>query len=102
MLASSFDPNFPFGSEAANMEYSILSAILGNPSPPDSSATPPPDLQYSRWSAESIDLTSGLTPTYAENQMTIPDSPLTNANGSAAHYLTYPFPSGQQPAGPEL
>ncbi|TFL01555.1 hypothetical protein BDV98DRAFT_567146 [Pterulicium gracile] len=31
-----FDSNFSFGSEAANLEYSILSAILGNPSPPDS------------------------------------------------------------------
>jgi hypothetical protein len=31
----SFDPNFPFGSEAANLEYSILSAILGGPSPPE-------------------------------------------------------------------
>lgn len=30
-----FDPTYPFGSEAANLEYSILSAILGNPSPPD-------------------------------------------------------------------
>lgn len=104
MLTSSFDPNFPFGSEAANLEYSILSAILGNPSPPDSSTSPPPDLPYSRWPAESIDLTSSLTPTYAESQMSIQpsDSSLSNANGHAAHYLTYPFPSGQQAAGPEL
>ncbi|KAI9456508.1 hypothetical protein BJY52DRAFT_1275841 [Lactarius psammicola] len=42
-------PSFPFGSEAANLEYSILSAILGNPSPEGnppsdshSSSTPPP------------------------------------------------------------
>ncbi|KAH9040147.1 hypothetical protein EDB85DRAFT_1859174 [Lactarius pseudohatsudake] len=41
-------PPFPFGSEAANLEYSILSAILGNPSEgnppsdPHSSSTPPP------------------------------------------------------------
>jgi len=104
MLASSFDPNFPFGSEAANLEYSILSHILGNPSPPDSSATPPPDLQYSRWSTDSIELTSSLTPTYAENQMAIQQQSdsLANANGNAAHYLTYPYPSDQQPAGPEL
>ncbi|KAF8518791.1 hypothetical protein JB92DRAFT_2067026 [Gautieria morchelliformis] len=33
-----FDPTYPFGSEAANLEYSILSAILGNPSPPDDSS----------------------------------------------------------------
>lgn len=32
-----FDQTYPFGSEAANLEYSILSAILGNPSPPDDS-----------------------------------------------------------------
>ncbi|KAF8581608.1 hypothetical protein K439DRAFT_214703 [Ramaria rubella] len=33
-----FDPTYTFGSEAANLEYSILSAILGNPSPPDDGA----------------------------------------------------------------
>ena len=38
----SFDTNFTFGSEAANLEYSILSAILGNnPSPPESGGTAP-------------------------------------------------------------
>src|SRR6266436_1416926 len=44
-------PSFTFGSEAANLEYSILTAILGNPSPesnpssdPHSSATPPPSV----------------------------------------------------------
>jgi hypothetical protein len=41
----SFDASpFPFGSEAANLEYSILSAILGNPSPegnPPSDSHPP-------------------------------------------------------------
>ncbi|KDQ21277.1 hypothetical protein BOTBODRAFT_25699 [Botryobasidium botryosum FD-172 SS1] len=31
----SFDPSYTFGSQAANLEYSILSAILGNP-PSDS------------------------------------------------------------------
>lgn len=30
----SLDPSYPFGSEAANLEYSMLTAILGNPSPP--------------------------------------------------------------------
>ncbi|KIJ49658.1 hypothetical protein M422DRAFT_225584 [Sphaerobolus stellatus SS14] len=30
-----FDPAYTFGSEGANLEYSILSAILGNPSPTD-------------------------------------------------------------------
>lgn len=41
----SFDPNFTFGSEAANLEYSILSAILGNPSPPESGTAPSPSQQ---------------------------------------------------------
>lgn len=59
----SFDPNFAFGSEAANLEYSILSAILGNPSPPDSaSATAPspsqpqlqPTVPNSAWSPEPL------------------------------------------------
>ena len=59
----SFDPNFAFGSEAANLEYSILSAILGNPSPPDSasaaaSSPSQPQLQStvpnSAWSPEPL------------------------------------------------
>ncbi|KZV63664.1 hypothetical protein PENSPDRAFT_201697 [Peniophora sp. CONT] len=40
----SFDPTFSFGSEAANLEYSILSAILGKPSPesqPEASTNSP-------------------------------------------------------------
>lgn len=58
-----FDPNFTFGSEAANLEYSILSAILGNPSPPDSAsgAAPSPSqpqlqstLSNSAWSPEPL------------------------------------------------
>ena len=58
-----FDPNFAFGSEAANLEYSILSAILGNPSPPDSaSAAAPspsqpqlqPSVPNSAWSPEPL------------------------------------------------
>ncbi|KAF8550896.1 hypothetical protein OG21DRAFT_1513425 [Imleria badia] len=58
-----FDPNFAFGSEAANLEYSILSAILGNPSPPDSaSAAAPspsqhqlqPTVPNSAWSPEPL------------------------------------------------
>jgi hypothetical protein len=55
-----FDPNFTFGSEAANLEYSILSAILGNPSPPDSAsaAAPSPqqpqNLPNSAWSPEPL------------------------------------------------
>ena len=46
-------PCFTFGSEAANLEYSILTAILGNPSPESnttsdshSSASPPPSVHH--------------------------------------------------------
>ncbi|KAL0956403.1 hypothetical protein HGRIS_002550 [Hohenbuehelia grisea] len=55
MFNVSFDTNFPFGSEAANLEYSILSAILGNPSPPES-ANSPPSVQpgYSTWPSDSL------------------------------------------------
>ncbi|KAG8970022.1 Transcriptional regulator of nonfermentable carbon utilization [Tulasnella sp. 419] len=38
----SFDPNYQFDSQAANMEYSMLSAILGNPSPQDDAIAIPP------------------------------------------------------------
>jgi hypothetical protein len=62
-LFNAFDPNFTFGSEAANLEYSILSAILGNPSPSDSGgAAPSPSqpqqasqpLSNSAWSPEPL------------------------------------------------
>ncbi|KAF7977732.1 hypothetical protein HWV62_2802 [Athelia sp. TMB] len=53
-----FDNNFAFGSEAANLEYSILSAILGNPSPPESGPSPSsPQLQYvtnSAWPSDEL------------------------------------------------
>lgn len=65
-----FDPNFAFGSEAANLEYSILSAILGNPSPPDSASAPSPSqpsitsaLQSSAWSPEPLH----TQPQYTQN-----------------------------------
>ncbi|SRR5258708_5974834 len=53
----SFDPTYPFGSQTANLEYSILSAILGNPSPNsqpyDISQSPqvslPPTLNGTQW-----------------------------------------------------
>lgn len=104
MLTSSFDPNYTFTSEAANLEYSILSAILGNPSPPDSATTPPPDLQYPRWSSESIDMTANMSPPYTDSQMSLQqsDSGLPNANGNSAHYLSYPFSPGQSASPTEL
>ncbi|KAF9529192.1 hypothetical protein CPB83DRAFT_869094 [Crepidotus variabilis] len=102
ILTSNFDPSFSFGSEAANLEYSILSAILGNPSPPESSTTPPPADLYSAWNSDTLDLPSSSASnagaTY-ENQMSIQqpyDTSLANPNSNPAHYLTYPFPSPQR------
>ncbi|KAF9231455.1 hypothetical protein BU15DRAFT_56102 [Melanogaster broomeanus] len=91
-----FDPNFAFGSEAANLEYSILSAILGNPSPPDSAsvAAPSPpqpqlpqNLPNSAWSPEPLHAQphysqSGTTNTYGfgdQAQLSIPSSETTLA-----------------------
>jgi hypothetical protein len=102
LLATSFDPNFPFGSEAANLEYSILSAILGNPSPTDSSSTPPPPQpqQYSSWPSDPIDFASprvssssnNFSSTYAENQLPLQQSdPPLSTSPANAHYLTYPY-----------
>lgn len=110
LLATSFDPNFSFGSEAANLEYSILSAILGNPSPTESSSTSPPPQpqppQYSSWPSDPIDFASPrlasssntFNSTYSENQMPIqqPDPTLSTSPGNA-HYLTYPYPHSQRP-----
>jgi hypothetical protein len=52
-------PSFTFGSEAANLEYSILTAILGNASPEsnltsdsNSSASPPPSVHPFSTSSE--------------------------------------------------
>ena len=94
MLTTPFDPNFSFGSEAANLEYSILSAILGNPSPTtDSSSTPPPSSlaaqNYSPWPSDDPFATSP----YVDNQLSMPDP---TSPRSAAHYLTYPYPNAQQ------
>ncbi|KAF9060652.1 hypothetical protein BDP27DRAFT_1452614 [Rhodocollybia butyracea] len=72
-----FDPNFPFGSEAANLEYSILSAILGNnnPSPPQGESTPPPT--FASWPSSDPLLAS---------------QPSTFMSSSAASpYLTYQY-----------
>lgn len=60
MFSSSFDPGLVFGSEAINLEDSILSAILGNPSPPETETSPPSPAQhpYPSWS---IDYTTSPT-----------------------------------------
>ena len=79
-------PPFPFGSEAANLEYSILSAILGNPPPegnPPSdshpSSTPPPStVPFVAPSSEYATSWSG-----APNGSLLPSEPST--------FLTSPF-----------
>ena len=99
VLTTPFDPNFSFGSEAANLEYSILSAILGNPSPTtDSSSTPPPSLaqqNYSPWPSDPFATSPRLSYSspYVENQLSMADP---TSPRSAAHYLTYPYPHVQQ------
>ncbi|KAF8638060.1 hypothetical protein AX16_010692 [Volvariella volvacea WC 439] len=95
--AESFDSTYPFGSAAANLEYSILSAILGNPSPPDS-ATSPPGASYSHWPSESaIDFTQSPRLGYASSfpdsaiSLQTSDASLTTSPSSSAHYLSYPY-----------
>lgn len=86
LFNTSFDaPSFSFGSEAANLEYSILSAILGNPSegnlPLDShsSTTPspsahpfsvPPSDYATSWSGDPNP--SSLLPSEAANFLASP------------------------------
>ncbi|TFK44383.1 hypothetical protein BDQ12DRAFT_593976 [Crucibulum laeve] len=111
LLTAAFDPAFTFGSEAANLEYSILSAILGNPSPPESATTPPPQTSqqsYSSWPSDPIDFAStsprldaggsSFTSPYDESSMAIQHSStsLSTSPSSAAHYLTYPYTQPQQ------
>ncbi|KAF5322825.1 hypothetical protein D9619_002031 [Psilocybe cf. subviscida] len=112
LLSVPFDPTtYTFGSEAANLEYSILSAILGNPSPESASTPPPPPQQvppgYSAWPSDPIDFvasprldTSSNTfgSPYGENPMSIQqsESSLSTSPVNAAHYLTYPYPHTQR------
>ncbi|KAG1715748.1 hypothetical protein ID866_1416 [Astraeus odoratus] len=100
-----FDPNFAFGSEAANLEYSILSAILGNPSPPDSANAPSPQppipsgLQSSTWSPEPLHAQpqysqSGTTNPYSSgfgDHLPVPpsDTALTTSQSSPSFISTY-------------
>jgi hypothetical protein len=75
-----FDPpSFPFGSEAANLEYSILSAILGNPSEGNPPSTPPP----------STHPFTVPTPEYATSWSGAPNDSLLPSERS--HFLTSPF-----------
>ncbi|KAF9222770.1 hypothetical protein BS17DRAFT_837772 [Gyrodon lividus] len=108
-----YDPSFAFGSEAANLEYSILSAILGNPSPPDSAsvAAPSPpqpqlpqNLPNSAWSPEPLHAQphysqGGTTNTYGfgdQPQLSVPPSETTLA-AAAQSSPTTTFISGYSP-----
>lgn len=80
------------------MEYSILSAILGNHSPSGSLTSPPsPDQpSYSAWSID-YPAPSGLGNTnYApsfNDSIQIPESPLSTSPPNSAHYMAYPYSS---------
>ncbi|KAG6833530.1 hypothetical protein H0H87_005181 [Tephrocybe sp. NHM501043] len=103
LLTTAFDPGFSFGSEAANLEYSILSAILGNPSPESIPSPPSPDpTQYSSWPSEAIDYTTSpnlgnltsFTAPYGDSQLAQPlDVVPPSSPSNHAQYLTYPYPA---------
>lgn len=94
-LGASFDPEYSFGSEAANLEYSILCAILGNPSssesvtslnsPTQASQASPVQTAYSSWPSDQVD----YTPYPHVNVQSEPSNP--------AQYLPYQYSSPQQP-----
>ncbi|KAH7929833.1 hypothetical protein BV22DRAFT_1029012 [Leucogyrophana mollusca] len=107
-----FDPNFTFGSEAANLEYSILSAILGNPSPPDSGTAPsPPQPHYtqnvtsSAWSPEPLPSQYGQNsaagefgPPFGEQtQLAIQPSETTLPSRTSPTYMSSYSPTQVQP-----
>ncbi|KAF9454047.1 transcription activator of gluconeogenesis ERT1 [Macrolepiota fuliginosa MF-IS2] len=111
LLGAPFDPNFSFGSEAANLEYSILSAILGNPSPSDSSASsppPPPPPSYSSWpsASDSIDFSTsprldavnsnfGSRYNRSTHRSTVAHTLAPFSNPT--NFLTYPYTQPQRP-----
>lgn len=106
VFAPSFDPNFPFGSEAANLEYSILSAILGNPSPPDSANTPPPDFwpsvpynpPFVTYPYQSADDTAPPPPPSSA----APDPEPPSAQDPPLHPLAPRYPLDSRPRSPPL
>jgi hypothetical protein len=96
-----FDSNFAghFGSEGADREYSILSAILGSPSPPDSatalqypqglsdSSWPVPQHQY----GQSGQLSNGYSSGYSKPQISM-QPPETNMSSTFMNM----YPSSQR------
>ncbi|KAG6920308.1 Transcriptional regulator of nonfermentable carbon utilization [Tephrocybe rancida] len=108
LLTTAFDPGFSFGSEAANLEYSILSAILGNPSPESITSPPSPDPthSYSSWPSEAVDYTtsptlgalSSFTAPYGDPPLAQPpDSGVPSSPSNPTQYLTYPYTAQQPP-----
>ena len=102
MLGGSFDPEFGFGSEAANLEYSILCAILGNPSSSESvtslnsptqasqaSQASPVQTTYSTWPSDQVDYT------------VYPQINVHSDSSNPAQYLPYQYTSSQQQQQPE-
>ncbi|KAJ7178369.1 hypothetical protein C8R43DRAFT_1117764 [Mycena crocata] len=94
-----FDPSFPFGSEAANLEYSILSAILGNPSPPDTTTSPGPSVPpFSSWpSDDPMEFSASRNsnefgPSYPDQQIAVQPSDTTLSTSPTTSFLTYPYP----------
>ncbi|KAJ7594293.1 transcription activator of gluconeogenesis ERT1 [Mycena floridula] len=79
---------FDFGSEAANMEYSILSAILGKPSPPESSNSPPTAQSYPSWPATQSFQPSYPTSFAVPSTEQLPSSPTNN-------FIVYPYQDTQ-------
>lgn len=111
-LFNAFDPNFTFGSEAANLEYSILSAILGNPSPSDSGGAAPSPSQHqqapqslanSAWSPEPLHAQPQYMPGPPSNfgspygdrpQLSIPHTDALSASQPSPTFLSS-YPSSQ-------
>ena len=88
----------------AGLEYSILSAILGNPSPPDSETSPPPQ-PYTTWPSDSVDFTtspklSSYASSYSDAQMS--SLPLKSTSSGGAPYLSYGYTQQQRSEDIEL
>ncbi|KXN91038.1 Transcription activator of gluconeogenesis ERT1 [Leucoagaricus sp. SymC.cos] len=100
LLGVPFDPNFSFGSEAANLEYSILSAILGNPSPPDSSTSPPPPPppSYTSWASASDPIDFSTSPRLDAVNGSFASTKLMPFifSRNATNFLTYPYTQSQR------
>ncbi|KAJ8469162.1 hypothetical protein ONZ45_g16984 [Pleurotus djamor] len=109
-----FDPNFPFGSEAANLEYSILSAILGNPSPPESGSSPPATqppstASFSSWTNDALAYPSSNANTTNSYATTFPDPPLstlpadslTNSHGPSGYVPAFATSPAKTSASPQ-